>query len=46
MTLSEAFLAFSRFIPKIRCGHTLVNPYNQSRLVKNAFFSTSDKIPV
>jgi C-terminal processing protease CtpA/Prc len=45
VTLSEAFLAFSRFIPKIRCGHTLVNPYNQSRLVKNAFFSTSDKIP-
>ncbi len=45
MNLKEAFLAFSRFIPKIRCGHTLVNPYNQSSLIKEAIFSKADKVP-
>ncbi len=45
MTLQETYLAFARFIPKIRCGHTLVNPYNQSDFVKGAFFFQPDKVP-
>ncbi len=44
-TLTEAFLAFARFIPKIRCGHTIVNPYNQNETIQKAFFYQSDKVP-
>ena len=34
MTHAEAFAAFSAFIPKLLCGHTLVNPFNQSDFFK------------
>jgi len=44
-TLTEVFLAFARFVPKIRCGHTLINPYNQSETIKKAFFNRPDKLP-
>lgn len=35
-TLGEAFLAFSRLTAKIRCGHTFLNPTNQSKAVQAA----------
>ena len=30
-TVQEAFLAFSEFAAKVRCGHTQANPFNQSK---------------
>lgn len=35
-TLGEAFLAFSRLTAKVRCGHTFLNPSNQSKAVQAA----------
>jgi hypothetical protein len=35
-TLLDAFRAFSLFAAKIRCGHTYLNPYNQSDAVRAA----------
>ena len=45
MTHQEAFLTFSRFVPKLLCGHTMVNPYNQDALIKQLIINTSDKLP-
>ena len=45
MTYQEAFLSFSRFVPQLLCGHTLVNPYNQDDFIKSIIFETSDKLP-
>ncbi|MBX2818578.1 MAG: hypothetical protein KTR29_02815 [Rhodothermaceae bacterium] len=45
MTHAEAFAAFSAFIPKLLCGHTLVNPFNQSDFIKDLIFYTEDKVP-
>ena len=45
MTYQEAFLSFSRFVPQLLCGHTLVNPFNQEDLIKSLVFETSDKLP-
>jgi hypothetical protein len=30
-TLQDAFLAFSQFASKVRCGHTQANPFNQGQ---------------
>ena len=35
-TLGEAFLSFSRLTAKIRCGHTFLNPSNQSKAAQVA----------
>lgn len=32
-SLPDAFLAFSQFAAKVRCGHTQANPFNQSKVV-------------
>ena len=45
LTYQEAFLTFSRFVPQLLCGHTLVNPYNQDDLIKNLAILTEDKLP-
>ena len=34
--LDRAFLAFSAFAAKVRCGHTFANPYNQGDAVQGA----------
>ncbi len=45
LTRPEAFLELSRFTAKIRCGHTFLNPANQSKAVVNELFSGQDKVP-
>ncbi len=44
-TLQEAFLAFSEFAAKVRCGHTQANPFNQSKDVVEALFKSSTRLP-
>lgn len=34
--LDQAYLAFSRFAAKVRCGHTYANFYNQGKVVRTA----------
>jgi hypothetical protein len=38
-TLPEAYLAFTRFTAALRCGHTYLNPVNQSDAVAARLFS-------
>lgn len=44
-TLQEAFLAFSEFAAKLRCGHTQANPFNQSKAVAQALLESSSRVP-
>lgn len=44
-TLSEAFLHFSQFAAKIRCGHTQANPFNQSKSIVQSLFNTRTRLP-
>ena len=44
-TLQEAFVAFSEFAAKVRCGHTQANPFNQSKDVVEALFKSSTRLP-
>ncbi|MBL8764271.1 MAG: peptidase S41 [Phycisphaerae bacterium] len=44
-TRQEAFLALSRFTAKIKCGHTFLNPSNQSKAVVADLFLRRDKVP-
>lgn len=44
-TLTEAFLALSRFTATVRCGHTFLNPVNQSRAVQEALFAHAPRVP-
>jgi Peptidase family S41 len=37
-TLAEAYLAFSVFAAKVKCGHTYANFYNQKKAVQDALF--------
>src|SRR5271156_6844416 len=37
-SLQDAFLAFSEFAAKVRCGHTQANPFNQSKTIVDALF--------
>ncbi|WP_109487309.1 S41 family peptidase [Occallatibacter savannae] len=43
--LREAYLAFSVFAAKIRCGHTYGNFYNQPKQVVDELFSGRDRVP-
>ena len=45
MTLPEAYLAFSWFLAKVKCGHTYANFWNQTDDVKQAVFWNADKLP-
>ncbi len=40
-TLADAYLAFSVFAAKIKCGHTYANFYNQTKAVQEALFRGS-----
>lgn len=43
-TLTEAYLAFSMFAAKVKCGHTYANFYNQTKEVQQALFR-SGRVP-
>lgn len=45
LTLSEAYLVFSKFTASIKCGHTFCSFYNQSSQTKDSLFNKSDKVP-
>jgi hypothetical protein len=44
-TLQDAFLAFSEFAAKVRCGHTQANPFNQSKQTIQSLFKTTTRVP-
>lgn len=44
-TLQQAYVAFSIFLAKIKCGHSYLNFYNQSKAVADALFKRQDKVP-
>jgi len=44
-TLQEAYLAFSIFLAKIKCGHSYANFYNQPKEIAGALFQGHDKLP-
>ena len=45
-SLSDAFLLFSELAVEMKCGHTFVNPYNQSNAIKKRFIDNDDKLPL
>jgi C-terminal processing protease CtpA/Prc len=44
-TLQEAFVAFSQFAAKVRCGHTQANPFNQSKALVDTLFKSQTRLP-
>lgn len=44
-TLQDAFLAFSEFAAKVRCGHTQANPFNQSKALVESLFKSPTRLP-
>jgi C-terminal processing protease CtpA/Prc len=44
-SLQDAFLAFSEFAAKVRCGHTQVNPFNQQKTVVDELFKSPTRLP-
>ena len=44
-TLQEAFLTFSEFAAKVRCGHTQANPFNQPKAVVEELFKGPTRVP-
>jgi len=44
-TLQDAFLAFSEFAAKVRCGHTQANPFNQSKQTIQVLFKSTTRVP-
>lgn len=44
-TRREAYLALSRFLATIRCGHTYANFWNQSDAVQAELFERDDQLP-
>jgi hypothetical protein len=45
LTLQEAYLAFSIFLGKIRCGHSYPNFYNQPKAIAAALFQQQNRVP-
>lgn len=45
LSLSEAYLVFSRFTASLKCGHTFCSFYNQSGPTKDSLFNKKDKVP-
>lgn len=45
MPISEAYLLFSKFTAKLKCGHTFCSYYNQSATTKDLLFNKNDKVP-
>lgn len=46
MSLTAFWLELSRLLTAIRCGHSFVNPANQSDAVAAALFGQADRLPV
>jgi hypothetical protein len=44
-TLAEAYVAFSRFLAKVKCGHTYANFFNQPKDVAAALFAGRNRVP-
>lgn len=44
-SLPDAFVAFSQFAAKIRCGHTFANPANQGDAIAKAFITGPWRVP-
>ena len=44
-TLRDAFLAFSVFAAKVRCGHTYTNFVNQSKATQTTLLQGNDRVP-
>lgn len=44
-TRGEAYLLLSRFLARVRCGHTYANFFNQDKQVSNELFAGRDKLP-
>lgn len=44
-TRAEAYLSLSRFLARVRCGHTYANFFNQSKDVSAELFEGRDKLP-
>lgn len=45
LTLQQAYLAFSTFLAKIKCGHSYPNFYNQPKTVAQTLFQNPDRVP-
>jgi hypothetical protein len=45
LSLSEAYLLFSKFTASLKCGHTFCSFYNQSGSTKDSLFNKKDKVP-
>ncbi|MEM7658616.1 MAG: S41 family peptidase [Bacteroidota bacterium] len=45
MSLTEAYLFFSRLVNEIQCGHTFTNSYNQNEILHALLFDGEDKLP-
>ena len=45
LTLQQAYLAFSLFVNKIRCGHTYANFFNQTKTTADALFKGKTRLP-
>lgn len=43
--LRDLYLSLSRFLARIKCGHTYANFYNQKKDVASALFAGPDKLP-
>ena len=44
-TLADAFIVFSQFLAKIKCGHTYANFFNQPKDVAQALFAGKNRVP-
>ncbi len=44
-TLADAYLAYSVFLAKIKCGHSYANFFNQTNPISSALFKQQDKVP-
>jgi hypothetical protein len=44
-SLQDAYLAFSRFAARIRCGHTYANFFNQPKSVARELFQGANRVP-
>lgn len=45
LTVPEAYIAFSKFVATIKCGHTYANFWNQPTVVKRSITYQADKVP-
>ncbi|MES3023900.1 MAG: S41 family peptidase [Pseudomonadota bacterium] len=44
-SMATAYLALSRYLSVIRCGHTYANFFNQKKGVREALFSAKNRLP-